>query len=178
MGLETTGVFDGLTITTNTAYDAETRCYNIAHSFGHITQWSLDYPRFQALYDDLHAAKAAKAAHPEALEAALRRFRQYEEEASGYAAWLLADTGCADAVPSFTLFARADLETIVAFHRDGAAPPWHHFFADWSAAVARGEREAPPFTPKPIPAFTPVAMAPQEVIEEPDEVPPVGNPAA
>ena len=49
LGLETTGVFDGHSITTNTDYDLETRCHNIAHAFGHIAQWSLEYDRFRAL---------------------------------------------------------------------------------------------------------------------------------
>src|SRR5712692_298866 len=72
LGLDTTGVFDGLSITTNTAYDLETRCYNIAHSLGHIVQWSSEYPRFKRLYDTLHAAKANKQAEPAALEQALQ----------------------------------------------------------------------------------------------------------
>jgi hypothetical protein len=166
LGPETTGVFDGLSITTNTACDLETRCYNLAHSFGHIAQWSLDYPRFRQLYDRLHAAKADRQADPEALEQALRRFREYEEDASGYAAWLLFDTGNADILPRFTNFARADIEAIVAFHRDGHAPPWQRFFEDWNAKVGRGELTLKPFEPRPIPAFTPIAIAPQAVIQE------------
>src|SRR5262249_58533977 len=57
LGFETTGIFDGLSITTNTDYDIETRCHNIAHSLGHIVQWSIDFPRFQSLYLELNAAK-------------------------------------------------------------------------------------------------------------------------
>jgi hypothetical protein len=166
MGLETTGVFDGLSITTNTTYDLETRCYNIAHSFGHVAQWSLDFQGCQRLYDELHAAKANKSADPAALCRVLQAFRQYEEEASGYAVWLLIDTGNALAIPTFTNFARADIEAIVAFHRDGAAPVWHLFFADWNAKIARGELELLPFQPKPIPRFTPLQIPPQEVIQE------------
>jgi hypothetical protein len=165
MRLETTGVFDGLSITTNTAYDLETRCHNIAHSFGHIAQWSLDTPRFRRQYDALYAAKADRAAHPDALRRALDHFRAYEEEASQYAAWLLANTASADALPSFTNFARADIEAIVAFHRDGTAPVWHTFFADWNARLARGEFCLRPFEPKPIPPFTPVAIPLQKVIQ-------------
>jgi hypothetical protein len=171
MGFETTGVFDGLSITTNTAYDLETRCHNIAHSLGHIAQWSLDFPRFRQLYDDLHAAKANKQADPAALGRALRAFREYEEEASQYAAWLLADAGCPEALPAFTNFARADIEAIVGFHRDGIAPVWSACFAEWNAAVARGEKELRPFEPKPIPPFTPRYIEPQEVIQEVDGKP-------
>ena len=168
LGLETTGVFDGLSITTNTDYDLETRCYNIAHSFGHIAQWSLDYPRFQRLYDELHAAKANKHADAVALEQALQRFRAYEEEASQYAMWLLLDTGNADILLGFTNFARADIEAIVAFHRDGHAPVWHSFFDDWNEKVARGELKLRPFEPRPMPPFTPLPIEPQEVIQEVD----------
>ena len=168
LGFETTGVFDGLSITTSTSYDLETRCHNIAHSLGHIAQWSLDYAAQQRLYDDLHAAQANKAADPAALERALVRFRAYEEEASQYATWLLADCGCADALPAFTNFARADIEAIVAFHRDGIAPVWHDFFARWNREQAASVR---PFEPRPIPPFTPRWIEPQEVIQEVDGKP-------
>ncbi len=171
LGFETTGVFDGLSITTSTSYDLETRCHNIAHSLGHIAQWSLDYAHQQRLYDDLHAAKANRLADPAALERALRRFRAYEEEASQYAVWLLTDCGCPDALPAFTNFARADIEAIVGFHRDGVAPIWHEFFTRWNAEVAGGQRRLPSFEPKPIPPFTPAWIEPQEVIQEVDGVP-------
>lgn len=171
MPLETTGIFDGLSITTNTAYDQQTRCHNVAHSFGHIAQWCLDYPCQQRLYDDLHAAKANRAADPAALERALLRFRAYEEEASQYATWLLADTGSADGLPAFTNFARADIEAIVAFHRDGHAPPWHAFFDRWDREVKAGERALRPFEPKPVPPFEPRHIEPQEVIQEADAAP-------
>src|SRR4029077_16804211 len=85
LGFETTGIFDGLSIPPNTSYELETRCHNIAHSLGHIVQWSLDYTGQQQLYDDLHTGKTYKAADPGALERALHRFRGYEEEASQYA---------------------------------------------------------------------------------------------
>jgi hypothetical protein len=166
MGPDTTGVFDGLTITTNTDCDLETRCYNVAHSFGHIAQWSLDYPRFRRLYDTLYAAKVNKRNDPAALEQALARFREYEEDASRYAAWLLIDTGSAEVLPRFCNFARADIEEIVAHHRDGHAPAWKRFFAEWNARVARGELTIRPFEPRPIPPFTPVPIAPQAVIQE------------
>jgi hypothetical protein len=168
LGLETTGVFDGASITTNTDYDLETRCHNIAHAFGHIAQWSLQHDRFRALYDQLYAAKAMKHTDPAALEQALGRFREYEEEASQHAAWLLLETGCADALPAFVLFARADIEAIVGFHRDGIAPIWRTFFEAYQARVACGELRLQPFEPKPVPPFAPVRLEPQEVIQEVD----------
>jgi hypothetical protein len=166
MELTTTGVFDGLSIITNSHYDSETRCYNIAHSLGHIVQWSLDFPRFEALYHDLHAAKEGKATASQALVDALKRFRAYEEEASQYAAWLLEGVGGAEAIPAFTRFARADIEAIVAFHRDGVAPAWDDFFRNWNSAVEQGRVTLRPFEPKALPPFTPVAIALQEVIRE------------
>src|SRR5207237_10401356 len=87
LGFETTGVFDGLSITTNVDYDWETRCHNIAHSVGHIAQWSLEFERFRTLYDELYAAQAKKHEDTGPLELALLRFRAYEEEASQYASW-------------------------------------------------------------------------------------------
>jgi hypothetical protein len=168
LGFETTGIFDGLNITTSTSYDLATRCHNMAHSFGHITQWSLDCARQQRLYDDLHVGKANKAADPAALERVLARFRAYEEEASQYAAWLLADTGNADALPAFTNFARADIEAIVGFHRNGIAPIWHEFFDRWNREVSEGQRSLLSFEPKLVPPFTPRWIEPQEVIQEMD----------
>ena len=99
----------------------------------------------------------------------MRRFRAYEEEASCYAAWLIAECGSADALPAFTNFARADIEVIVAFHRDGAAPPWHAFFDHWNRDVQRGATRVVPFEPKPIPPFEPRHIEPQEVIQEVDD---------
>jgi hypothetical protein len=165
LGLETTGIFDGLSITTNSEYDLETRCYNLAHSLGHVVQWSLDPPRFRTLYEELNAAKANKLADPAPLERALDQFRAYEEEASAYAAWLLAETGNADILPAFTNFARADIEAILAFHRDGCAPVWHEFFAAWNARVTRGELILRAFQPQAIPSFRPMAIERQEVIQ-------------
>jgi len=168
LGFETTGVFDGLTITTNVDYDWETRCHNIAHSIGHIAQWSLEYERFRTLYDELYAAQARKRADAQPLEQALLRFRAYEEEASQYAAWLFEVTGWKQVLPAFTVFARADIEAIAGFHRDGIAPIWRTFFAEFQAKIARGEIVVSPFTPKPIPPFTPRLIGAQEVIQEVD----------
>jgi hypothetical protein len=164
LGPETTGVFDGLTITTNSDCDLETQCHNVGHAFGHIVQWSVACDHCERLYNALYAAKENKANDPQALDRALEEFRRYEEEASGYATWLLNDTGNSAALPSFTHFARADIEAIVSYHRDGVAPIWSDFFAAWLAQVQRGEIDVREFEPKPIPDFVPRRIAPQEVI--------------
>jgi hypothetical protein len=52
----------------------------------------------------------------------------------------------------------------VSYHRDGVAPFWNEFFAEWRLRAARGEIEVRPFAPRPIPPFTPRQIAPQEVI--------------
>jgi hypothetical protein len=168
LGFETTGVFDGLSITTNDAYDWETRCHNVAHAIGHIAQWSLEHDRFRTLYDELYAAQARKHEDVGPLDKAILRFREYEEEASQYAAWLWEVIGWPEALPSFTVFARADIEAIAGFHRHGIAPIWREFFADYQARIARGELVARPFQPKPIPPFTPRLIGKQEVIQEVD----------
>src|SRR5882672_2652539 len=118
LGPQTTGIFDGSSITTNSECDLATQCHNMGHAFGHIAQWSLEGPRCQTLYDALDAAKERKLEDPHALEDALEAFRIYEEEASGHAAWLLAETGNAMALDAFTPFARADIEAIVSYHRE------------------------------------------------------------
>jgi hypothetical protein len=164
LGPTTTGVFDGTSVTTNSDCDQETQCHNLAHALGHIVQWGLETPRCQSLYDELHAAKDRKQTDPKRLERALCAFREYEEEASAYAAGLLVETGNEMTLVAFTPFARADIEAIVSYHRDGVAPVWDKFFADWQARVRRGEFEVRDFVPKPIPHFTPHPMAPQEVI--------------
>ena len=164
LGPETTGVFDGLTITTNSACDLETQCHNMGHAFGHLAQWSLEGRRCLELHEALYSAKDHKLLDPPALERVLQEFRWYEEEASGYAAWLLIDTGNAQAIASFTPFARADIEAIVSYHRDGVAPIWSEFFEDWQARARRGEIVAQEFIPKPIPPFQPVPIEPQAVI--------------
>ena len=165
LGPETTGVFDGLSITTNSGCDRQTQCHNMGHAFGHIVQWSLAGARCQELYDRLYRAKDRKREDPPALERALDVFRLYEEEASGYAAWLLIDTGNAMALASFTPFARADIEAIVSYHRDGVAPIWSEFFEAWKARVTRGEIAVKEFVSRQIPPFTPVSIEPQEVVQ-------------
>jgi hypothetical protein len=165
LGPETTGVFDGLSITTNANCDLPTQCHNMGHSFGHIVQWSLETARCEKLYETLYAAKDLKRQDPASLERALWQFRLYEEEASEFAAWLLIDTGNAAAIASFTPFARADIEAIVSYHRDGVAPIWTEFFEAWQARAARGEIAVKEFIPKRIPPFTPRSIEPQEVVQ-------------
>ena len=36
----------------------------------------------------------------------------------------------------------------------------------WNTEVARGEREVPPFQPKPVPAFRQVRIENQEILQE------------
>jgi hypothetical protein len=164
LGPETTGIFDGTSITMNATCDVETQCHNMGHAFGHIIQWSLHETECQELYDNLYRAKDRRDEAPAALEQALRSFRAYEEEASRYAAGLLIEVECAWAIPAFTLFARADIEAIVSYHRTGVAPIWDEFFASWREQVARGSIEAIPFEPLAIPEFVPIGIAPQQVV--------------
>jgi hypothetical protein len=61
---------------------------------------------------------------------------------------------------------RADLEALTEYHRTGKAPVWRDFFALWNADVASGRRVVTPYTPKPLPAFTPVAIERQEILQK------------
>ena len=94
----------------------------------------MEFDEHRTLYDELYAAQARKREDLRPLEHALQRFREYEEEASQYAAWLL-EQRLAEALPAFTVFARADIEAIVGLHRDGIAPIWHEFFADYQGRI-------------------------------------------
>jgi len=164
LGPETTGIFDGTSITMNAACDVETQCHNMGHAFGHIIQWSLHETECQALYDNLYRAKDRRDEAPQELEQALSAFREYEEEASQYAAGLLLEVDCAWATPAFTLFARADIEAIVSYHRTGVAPIWDEFFAAWREQARLGTIQVAPFAPLAIPAFVPIGIEPQEVV--------------
>ncbi|MSR57354.1 MAG: hypothetical protein EXS05_06755 [Planctomycetaceae bacterium] len=73
LGRQTTGIFDGLSITTNSDCDIETRCHNLGHAFGHIVQWSRENRRCQRLYDELYAAKRRPQHDSARLERALKQ---------------------------------------------------------------------------------------------------------
>jgi hypothetical protein len=60
---------------------------------------------------------------------------------------------------------RADLEAMLAFHRQGELPVWREFFSRWNEDVARGRRAIAPFFPKPVPQFRPVAIDRQEIFQ-------------
>lgn len=170
LGFETTGTFDGISLTTNIDCDWETRCHNMAHSLGHIVQWSLDPVKFETLYADLRVAKASQPIDVAAIEKILTRFRDYEVEASEYAVWLLTEIGHADVIPRFTNFARADIEAIIGYHRDGIAPIWEDFYRAWNERVATGGQPVESFALKPIPKFTPVRIVEKRVIREVDGI--------
>jgi len=164
LGPETTGIFDGTSITMNATCDLETQCHNMGHAFGHIIQWSIAEVKCQQLYDELYRAKDRAAEAPTELERALQAFREYEEDASRYAVGLLLEVDCAWAIPAFTNFARADIEAIVSYHHTGTAPIWDEFFAKWRDDVKRGVIHIAPFGPLAIPSFTPIGITPQQVV--------------
>jgi hypothetical protein len=168
MEIETAGKFDGLSITINPDHDLEARCYYLAHSFGSIVEWSLEYQAVSQLFGELRAAKKNRDRQPGRFERALDRFCTFENVASEYAVWLLADIGVPEVIGGYTEFFRADLESMRIYHREGTAPPWPAFFADWKASVARGARKVMPYTPRAVPPFTPVLIQEQEVVQERD----------
>ena len=105
---------------------------------------------------------------PGRFEAALARFRAFEERASEYSVHTLGLVGHAWAIPAFTLFFRADLEAITIFHREGRAPIWSRFFHRVRDEAAAGARVVEPFMPVPVPPFRPVRFEPQVVKQERD----------
>ncbi len=71
LGASKAALFDGVSITLNSDYDLDDRCYYLAHSLGSIVLWSLDPEGSQRLYDDLRAAKKVKTTENERFEKAL-----------------------------------------------------------------------------------------------------------
>jgi hypothetical protein len=166
--IETPARFDGLSITLNPRHDEESLACYLVHSYGSIAGWALDLAGTRRIFDELREAKASRAEDPARLEAALAAFRAFEERASQYSVETLAAVGHAWAIPSFTLFFRADLEAITRFHREGRAPVWPEFLRRWQQEAAAGVRVIVPFTPVPVPPFRPVAFEPQTVTQERD----------
>jgi hypothetical protein len=166
---EKAGEFDGVSFTMNSVFTPEERAYYFAHALGSVVCWSLSKPDVQTIFDELRDAK--KKADPDRLERAIMAYRAFEIESSEFAVWLLRDLGHADAVPSYTNFMRADLEALTEFHRNGVAPVWRDFFPSWNKDVTAGRKHVEPFTPKAIPAFSPVAIGTQEIIQERDGKP-------
>ena len=156
MDIETPGEFDGLSITINPRHDLEARCFYLAHSFGSIVQWSTDYEHAKKVVDDVRREP----------EAGIAAYRNFEQTSSEYAVWILNDIGHADAVAAYTIFFRADIESMTIFHLTGKAPEWPEFFAEWQKKAASGEIRIEPFTPRVVPPFRPVRIRQQEVLQE------------
>lgn len=167
MNLEKPGEFDGPSITINPLHDLEARCYYLAHSFGSIAQWSTDFQKSQKVFDDLRNARDKKGSRPQ-FDQALEAWRRFEEASSEHAVWVLREIGHLNAVPSYTVFFRADIEAMTIFHRTGKEPGWPEFFADWKERVERGEVRVESFPPRPVPRFQPARIEPQEVQQERD----------
>jgi hypothetical protein len=121
LGPDTPAQFDGPTITLDPGYDPESRCYYLAHALGSIAQWSTAAAQTRRIFDELHAAEAARASDPDRFERAVAGHVAFEERSSGHAVWLLAALGHEWAVAGYTVFFRADLAAIDQFHRTGLA---------------------------------------------------------
>jgi hypothetical protein len=168
LGPDTPAQFDGPTITLDPGYDPESRCYYLAHALGSIAQWSTAAAQTRRIFDELHAAEAARASDPDRFERAVARHRAFEARSSGHAVWLLAALGHEWAVAGYTVFFRADLAAIDQFHRTGAAPVWRAFYPAWKAKAQRGEVRVDPFEPRPVPEFQAVPIPTHEVLREED----------
>jgi hypothetical protein len=165
---ETPAAFDGPTVALDPGYDLASRCYYLAHALGSTAQWSIDPASSRAVFSELHAAEAVRAADPGRFDRAVAAHLAFEERSSGHAVWLLADTGHAGTVPGYIVFFRADLAAVAELHRTGVAPVWREFFSAWKERVARGEVKVQPFVPRPVPIFRAIPIPTQEVIREED----------
>jgi hypothetical protein len=165
MELEKPGVFDGPSITINPKHDPEAASFYLAHSFGSIYQWSAAFEHAQKVFDELRDAKNGDNAR---FENALKAWRLFEQTSSDHAVWVLDRVGHADAIASYTVFFRADIEAMTVFHRTGKEPRWPDFFAEWKEKVSTGEIRIVPFQPRPIARFIPVRIEKQEVLQERD----------
>jgi hypothetical protein len=160
------GEFDGLAVVLNSIYEPEERLYYLIHAIGSIVRWSFNKSDVLAMFDELDVAKKNKQADSKRLDQALDRYRGFESESSAFAMWLFAQLGHFDAIPPYTNFMRADLESMTEFHRNGQAPVWRDFFARWNEDVACGRRKVTPFHSKTIPPFRPVQIEKQEVLQQ------------
>jgi hypothetical protein len=168
MDIEKPGEFDGLSITINPRHDPVAAAFYLAHAFGSIVQWSTDFAGAKKVFDDLADAKKQRQKARAGFEAALSRYRAFEQTSSEHAVWLLAQAGHGGAIQPYTVFFRADIEAMTIFHRTGKAPDWPEFFADWKRKVASGEIRIEPFRPRPFARFRPVKIDQQEVLQERD----------
>lgn len=162
------GKFDGPTITQNEQYDPLEKCFYLAHSIGSIAEWSLHREHTGEIYRELRAAKKSKQQDPKRLERAVADYLAFEQKTWEFAVWILEDSGHADLIPAFTNFGRADLESMRIFHTTGKLPIWRDFFTEWNSEVQRGRRKIEPFAARPIPAFEPIAIPQQEIVQEDD----------
>ena len=165
---ETPAIFDGPTVTLDPGYDPESRSYYLAHALGSTAQWSTDTAATRGVFDELHAAGAARRAAPGRFERAVAEHLAFEERSSGHAVWLLADVGHPRAVPGYTTFFRADMAAVEEYHRTGVAPVWRAFYPVWKEKAARGEVTIRPFEPRPVPQFRAVQIPTQKVLREED----------
>ncbi|MDB5391422.1 MAG: hypothetical protein JWM11_7068 [Planctomycetaceae bacterium] len=161
------GEFDGISITMNSAYDAEERAYYLAHALGSTIGWSLDQTAIQEMFAELRDAKLEKSA--DRLENAIMGYRAFENDSSAYAVSILNELGVPQLIGSFTNFMRADLEALTEYHRCGQAPVWRDFFSRWNAEVTRGLKKVAPFQAKPVPHFSPLRITLQEILQQQPE---------
>ena len=171
LSLEVPGRFDGPTITVNTTHSVREQCYHLTHAFGSIVGWSVDFAGASAVFAELRAAKRTRPRDAGRLERALVAFSRFEERASEYGVWFLLNAGHGDLVEPYTTFFRADLDAMLIFHREDRAPVWPEFFAAWTRDARRGTRQVKPYTPRPVPDFTPARIPQQDVVQEHDGEP-------
>jgi hypothetical protein len=160
------GEFNGPTVIVNPTFSFEERAYYLAHALGSTVLWSQDKEAVQTIFNELRAAKEAQENDQKDLDRAIDRYRSFEIKSSELAVWLLTHLGYEEVLDGYTNFMRADLESMTILHRQGEAPPWAEFFAQWKKKVARGERYPTPFRLRRIKSFSPVKFDLQEILQK------------
>ena len=154
--------FDGVSVTLNADVDEGELGFYLLHTIGSIAQWALAPGKAARVFDALRESKWQ--GDRRRLEQAIAAFQAFEELSSEYAVALLDELRLGTLAPRFSEFFRADLSAMSIFHRTGRLPDWNAFWRAWQRELVQGTRAPRPFAPRPIPAFQPIRIEPQEVV--------------
>jgi hypothetical protein len=162
---EKAGEFTGRSVVMNGDFEPQDRLFYLSHAIGSIVLWSRNKAAVQQMFDELRDAKKNSHSEPHRLDRAIGRYRSFEIQSSELAVSLLDQCGGSDVIGAYTNFMRADLDAMTQFHRTGRAPVWRGFFRKWNGDVLAGRRQVEPFQAKPIPAFQPIEIEKQEILQ-------------
>ncbi len=131
-----TGDFDGMRILVDHDQDLDTAFFVLVHLFGHTVQWNLS-EEYRTLGADLSIGKG---------DEELRRFYDYEKNATRYSLQLMHDAGVKDLDRWVSDWWHADWKYLAHFYKTGEK-------LEFKSLLEPGKGEL--LTPLPIPPFTP-----------------------